>query len=80
MILLGNYGILSLSWDIWEGGMGLKEYDGNMCFVDLDLSKTLGFSRAQRFLMEIHDHINWKPIESILLEAYPVGKSLCTMR
>ena len=55
--------------------MGFKEYSENMSFVDMELSKTLGSSRTQRFLREIHDHINWKPIESILLEVYPVGKS-----
>jgi len=46
--------------------MGFKEYSENMSFVDMELSKTLGSSRTQRFLREIHDHINWKPLESIL--------------
>jgi IS5 family transposase len=46
-----------------------------MSFLDLELSKTLGKSRTQKFLKEIHDHIDWKPMEKILLRVYPVGKS-----
>ena len=55
--------------------MGFKEYEKNMSFLDMELSKTLGTSRTQRVLKEIHDHIRWEPLERILLEDYPVGKS-----
>ncbi len=55
--------------------MGFKEYERNMSFLDLELSKTLGSSRTQRFLKEIHDHIRWEPLERILKGVYPVGKS-----
>jgi len=58
-----------------EREMGYKEYSENMSFLDLELSKTLGSSRTQRFLKEIHDHINWKPLEKILLGVYPVEKA-----
>ncbi|HPA08491.1 MAG TPA: IS5 family transposase [Methanoregulaceae archaeon] len=56
--------------------MGFKEYERNMSFLDMELSKTLGTSRTQRVLKEIHDHIRWEPLERILLAEYPVGKSL----
>ena len=56
--------------------MGFKEYEKNMSFLDMELSKTLGTSRTQRVLKEIHDHIRWEPLERILLAEYPVGKSL----
>ena len=55
--------------------MGFKEYERNMSFLDLELSKTLGSSRTQKFLREIHDYIRWEPIERILLDVYPVGKA-----
>ncbi len=55
--------------------MGFKEYKRNMSFLDLELSKTLGSSRTQRFFKEIHDHIRWEPLERILMGVYPVGKS-----
>lgn len=41
----------------------------------MELSKTLGTSRTQRVLKEIHDHFRWEPLERILLVEYPVGKS-----
>ncbi len=56
--------------------MGNKEYSEDMSFLDLELNKTLGSSRTQKFLKEIHDHINWKPLERILLSVYPVRKSV----
>jgi len=37
--------------------MGFKEYERNMSFLDLELSRTLGSSRTQRFLKEIHDYV-----------------------
>ena len=37
--------------------MGFKEYEKSMSFLDMELSKTLGNSRTQRVLKEIHDHI-----------------------
>lgn len=37
-----------------EVGMGFKEYSGNMTSLDMELSKTLGSSRTQKFLREIH--------------------------
>ena len=43
--------------------MGYKEYEKNMSFLDMELSKTLGTSRTQRVLKEIHDHIRWEPLE-----------------
>ncbi len=55
--------------------MGFKEYEKNMSFLDMELSKTLGTSRTQRVLREIHDHIRWEPLERLLLAEYPVGKS-----
>jgi IS5 family transposase len=58
-----------------RGNMGFKEYERNMSFLDLELSKTLGSSRTQKFLQEIHDYIRWEPFERILLDVYPVGKS-----
>lgn len=35
--------------------MGFKEYERNMSFLDLELSKTLGSSRTQKFLREYSD-------------------------
>ena len=55
--------------------MGFKEYEKNVSFLDMELSKILGTSRTQRVLKEIHDHIMWEPLERILLADYPVGKS-----
>jgi hypothetical protein len=55
--------------------MGYKEYDKNMSFLDMELSKTLGTLRTQRVLKEIHEHIRWEPLERILLEDYPAEKS-----
>jgi IS5 family transposase len=55
--------------------MGFKEYEKNMSFLDMELSKSLGTSRTQRVLKEIHEHIKWEPLERIPLEDYPVGKS-----
>ncbi len=43
--------------------MGFKEYERNMSFLDLELSKTLGSSRTQKFLKEIHDYIRWEPFQ-----------------
>ena len=54
---------------------GFKENEKNMSFLDMELSKTLETSRTQRVLKEIHDHIRWEPLEMILFEDYPVGKS-----
>ena len=53
--------------------MGFKEYERNMSFLGMELSKTLGTSRTQRVLKEIHDHIRWEPLERILHTEYPVG-------
>ena len=55
--------------------MGFKEYERNMSFLDLELSKTLGSSRTQKFSKEIHDYIRWEGIERILMDVYPVGKA-----
>ena len=55
--------------------MGFKEYEKNVSFLDMELSKILGTSRTQRVLKEIHDHIRWEPLERILVAGYPVGKS-----
>ena len=55
--------------------MGFKEYERNMSFLDLELSKTLGSSRTQKFLKEIHDYVRWEPIDRILMDVYPVGKA-----
>lgn len=55
--------------------MGFKEYERNMSFLDLELSKTLGSSRTQKFLKEIHDYIRWEPFQRILMDVYPVGKA-----
>jgi len=55
--------------------MGFKEYEKSMSFLDMELSKTLGTSRTQRVLKEIHDHIRREPLERILLADYPEGKS-----
>jgi uncharacterized protein related to proFAR isomerase len=55
--------------------MGFKEFERNMSSLDLELNKTLGSSRTQKFLRKIHDYIRWEPIDRILLDVYPVGKS-----
>ena len=47
-----------------------------MNFLEMELSKALGTSKTQRVLKAIHDHIRWEPLERILLEDGPVGKSL----
>jgi len=46
-----------------------------MSILDMELSRTLGASRTQLVVKEIHDHIRWAPLERILLAEYPVGKS-----
>lgn len=53
--------------------MGIKGYRKIISFLDMELSETLGTSRKQRVLKEMHDHILWEPLERILLEDYPVG-------
>jgi len=55
--------------------MGFKKYDRGMSFMDIELRRILGKSRTQRLLADMDSHINWKPIDRILVEAYPVGKS-----
>ena len=55
--------------------MGVKEYERNMSFLDLELSKTLGSSRTQKLLREINDYVRWEPIDRILMDVYPVGKA-----
>lgn len=54
--------------------MGFKEYERNMSFLDLELSKTLGFSRTQEFLREIHDYIRWEGIARIFLDLSDYAK------
>ncbi|MFY9112589.1 MAG: hypothetical protein WAP34_11685 [Desulfomonilia bacterium] len=54
--------------------MGFKEYERNMSFLDLELRETLGSSRTQKFLREIHDYIRWEPTDRIFFDVYPVGK------
>ena len=41
-----------------EGDTGFKKYDEEHEFLDLELSKTLGSSRTQKFLKETCDYIN----------------------
>lgn len=55
--------------------MGFKDYSKNLSFMDVELRRIFGISRTQRFLDEMQQKINWAPIEAILLESYPVGKS-----
>ncbi len=57
-----------------RGDMGFKEYERNMSFLDLELSKTLGFSRTQEFLREIHDYIRWEGIARIFLDLSDYAK------
>jgi len=55
--------------------MGFKRYDRGMSFMDMELRRIWGKSRTQRLLADIDSHVNWEPIDRILVEAYPVGKS-----
>jgi len=55
--------------------MAFKEYSKNMSFLDMELARILGVSRTQKLLNEINKHIDWRPIEEILVKGYPVGKS-----
>jgi len=43
--------------------------------MDIELRRILGKSRTQRLLADMDSHINLEPIDRILVEAYPVGKS-----
>jgi transposase, IS5 family len=69
--------LLFQSLDKTKGGleMGFKEYTKNMSFTDLELRRVLGSSRTQKFLADLERSIDWKPIETMLIKAYPVGKS-----
>jgi len=58
-----------------ETGMSFKEYDSHASFFDLEVKQSFGNSRTQKFLSEVMDAINWKPVSTILIENYPVGKS-----
>lgn len=40
--------------------MGFKGYERSMSFLDYELSKILGSSRAQRFLKLVHEYIRWE--------------------
>ena len=55
--------------------MGYKEYDRNMSFAEMEMRRIVGSSRTQKLLSEIDAHIDWTPIDNILKEKYPVGKS-----
>jgi ADP-heptose:LPS heptosyltransferase len=55
--------------------MAFKEYSKNLSFMNVELRRVFGRSRAQRFLDQMNKQIDWKPVEKVLLESYPVGKS-----
>jgi hypothetical protein len=58
-----------------ETGMSFKKYNSQPSFFDLELKQSFGNSRTQKFLIEVMDAIDWKPVSTILTEHYPVGKS-----
>ncbi len=55
--------------------MAFKEYSKNLSFMDVELKRIFGRSRTQQFLSDLNGQIDWKPIEKLLVESYPVGKS-----
>jgi IS5 family transposase len=55
--------------------MAFKEYSKNLSFMDVELRRIFGRSRTQQFLSQVAEQIDWKPLERLLLETYPVGKS-----
>jgi len=54
--------------------MSFKEYNSQPTFFDLELKQSYGNSRIHKFLSEVMDAINWKPVSTILTEHYTVGK------
>jgi len=60
-----------------ETDMAFKEYDRKPSFLDMELQRAFGQgqSRTQQSLTEIDKIINWRSIEKIVTENYPVGQS-----
>jgi len=54
--------------------VSFKEHDSNYSFMDLEMGRILGKSRTHRFLSSLDNQIDWKRIEALLVEIYPVGK------
>jgi len=58
-----------------ETGMSFKKYASQPSFFAPELKQSFGNSRTQKFLTEVMDAIDWKPISTILKKHYPVGNS-----
>ena len=55
--------------------MGYKKMDQEISFADLILKSSMGKNRCLEQLNKIHESIEWKNIESILMSHYVVGTS-----
>ena len=55
-----------------ETKMAFKEYDKNPTFLDMEIQRAVSHPRNKQSLSEIDATINWKPIENIVMENYPV--------
>ncbi len=55
--------------------MGFKKMDQEISFADLILKSSMGNNRCLEQLNKIHESIEWKNIESILMSHYVVGTS-----
>ena len=55
--------------------MGFKKMDQEISFADLILKSSMGNNRCLEQLNKIHESIEWKNIESILMSHYAVGTS-----
>jgi len=55
--------------------MGYKKMDQEISFADLVLKNSMGNNRCLEQLNKIHESIEWKNIESILMSHYVVGTS-----
>ena len=54
--------------------MSFKEYDSQPSFFDLEVKQSFGNSRTQKFLSEVMDAIDWKPVSTILTEQLSGGQ------
>ena len=55
--------------------MGFKKMGQEISFADLILKSSMGNNRCLEQLNKIHESIEWKNIESILMSHYAVGTS-----
>jgi IS5 family transposase len=58
-----------------EIAMAFKEYDRKRTFLDMEIQRGFENLRNRQILPEIDDTINWGPLEKIVAEHYPVGRS-----